>query len=99
MDTIRTVSRIKRRLRGVSQSRGYQLRSPLIRLQRSLTVDEVDAIRAVGDFTMTPPARVVAMRDAVAYIAQAGIPGAIVECGSVAARPTATCGCTTRSAA
>lgn len=38
-------------------------------------------IRRVGPYTMTNKERVAALCDAVNYICEAGIPGAIVECG------------------
>ncbi len=43
--------------------------------------EAVDIVREVQPYTLTSPARVVALRDAVEYITQAAIPGAIVECG------------------
>ncbi|MDP1793037.1 MAG: TylF/MycF/NovP-related O-methyltransferase, partial [Acidimicrobiales bacterium] len=38
-------------------------------------------IEATAAFTLTPHARVIALVDAVRYVANRGVPGAIVECG------------------
>jgi len=45
--------------------------------------DEADAelCRRVGPYTMTTPPRIYALARAVEYVAERGVPGAIVECG------------------
>lgn len=43
--------------------------------------EEVALCRSVEGWTLTTPERIVALRDAVRYITEAGIPGAIAECG------------------
>lgn len=42
---------------------------------------EIELFRAVKPYTLTSHERVVALRDAVRYVSEAGIEGAIVECG------------------
>lgn len=79
--TLRLLARFKRRVNGVATSRGYRLRVPLTSLGREFDAGSVSAIQAVARYTMTPPQRIVALRDAVAYLVAAGIPGAFVECG------------------
>ena len=58
-----------------------QFQSPVLRLDRHYDAAVVATMRAVAPYTMTPPARLVALQDAVAYVVAARIPGAIVECG------------------
>lgn len=62
---------------------GYELRKPVRLTDRVGEVDEVAAgiVAQVQPFTMTPPERIVALVDAVRYVARAGRPGAVVECG------------------
>jgi O-methyltransferase len=45
------------------------------------TPREIDIIRAVRPFTMTSPERLYGLIQAVYYLVQSNIPGAIVECG------------------
>jgi O-methyltransferase len=45
------------------------------------TAADIELFRAVQPYTLTSRERVVALRDAVRYVAEAGIEGAIVECG------------------
>src|SRR5947208_7530017 len=47
----------------------------------SLTDDERELIERVRPYTITPPARIVALADAVAHVVGAGVTGAFVECG------------------
>jgi len=42
---------------------------------------DVEICRQVAPFTMTSPERIYALRRAVGYVAERGLPGAIVECG------------------
>ena len=81
MNTLRVLSRFKREANATAQTHGYRLRAPVTRLARFYDDDTVAVIRKVGGFTMTTPERVIALRDAIAYIQAAEIPGAIVECG------------------
>lgn len=46
-----------------------------------LDAETLATLRAVRPYTMTSAARIVALCDAVRYVARAGVPGAIVECG------------------
>jgi O-methyltransferase len=43
--------------------------------------EDVATCRAVREFTMTSPERVAALCNAVRYVARAGVPGDVVECG------------------
>ncbi|MGH9033531.1 MAG: TylF/MycF/NovP-related O-methyltransferase, partial [Acidimicrobiia bacterium] len=45
------------------------------------TPADIDLVRAVKPYTLTSRERVVALRDAVRYVSDTGIEGAIVECG------------------
>jgi hypothetical protein len=47
----------------------------------ALTPDEAARIGEARPYTMTSPERLLANMDAVTYVVQRGIPGAIVECG------------------
>ena len=64
---------------------GYKIErlSPRERGPHYLQLDSryAEIIKAVEPFTMTPCERLAAMVDATRYVARAGIPGAIVECG------------------
>jgi hypothetical protein len=42
---------------------------------------DVELVRRVQPYTLTPPERIIALRDAVRWIVQAGVPGAFAECG------------------
>ena len=79
--TLRLLARFKRQANGFAKSRGYRLRVPVTPLHREFDADSVSAIQAVAQYTMTPPQRIVALRDAVSYLVRAGITGAFVECG------------------
>jgi len=79
--TLRLLARFKRQVNGIAKTRGYRLRVPVTPLSREFDAEAVSAIQAVAPYTMTPPQRIVALRDAVAYLLGAGIPGAFVECG------------------
>jgi O-methyltransferase len=43
--------------------------------------DTAEVIRRVQPYTLTPPKRVMALREAIRYVVGAGIEGAVVECG------------------
>lgn len=99
----RLLSRFKRQVTGMAKARGYRIRLPVTQLSREFDVDSVQAIQAVAKYTMTPPQRIVALRDAVAYLEGAGVQGAFVECGvwrggsmMVAANELIRLGCTER---
>jgi hypothetical protein len=47
----------------------------------SLTEDERDLVDRVQPFSLTSPERIMAVRDAVAYVVRRNIQGAFVECG------------------
>ncbi len=79
--TLRLLARFKRQVNGIAKERGYRVRVPFTPLRREFDPDTVNAILAVAQYTMTPPQRIVALRDAVAYLVGAGIEGAFVECG------------------
>jgi hypothetical protein len=73
----------KRRARSVVEGLGYEIKStksgsrwPLDFQQR-----DIDLYEEVAPFTLTPPAAVAALGDAVRYIHANRVPGAIVECG------------------
>jgi hypothetical protein len=51
------------------------------RFPPDFTEIEIELFRAVEPYTLTSHERVVALRDAVRYVSEAGIEGAIVECG------------------
>lgn len=73
--------RALRRLRGATRAERphSRPRDPLASLD--LDGSLASRVRAVQAYTMTSPERVVALCDAVAYLEQHAIPGAIVECG------------------
>jgi len=50
-------------------------------LPRDFESADIETWHAVSPFTMTSPERVFALRSAVRYVVQNGIPGDIVECG------------------
>jgi O-methyltransferase len=81
MTNFRTTFRARHRLTSAVQHRGYRVKRPLVPLTHDFDADAVEAIREVAGYTQTTPERIVALRDAVRYVAQAGIPGDIVECG------------------
>jgi hypothetical protein len=43
--------------------------------------EDIELCEAVKGWTLTGPERIIGLRDAVRYVTQAGIPGAMVECG------------------
>ena len=45
------------------------------------TPEDIELCEAVKGWTLTTPERIVALRDAVRFVTEAGIPGAFVECG------------------
>ena len=81
MSNFRTAFRARHRVTSAVQHRGYRVKRPLVPLTHDFDADAVEAIREVAGFTQTTPERIVALRDAVRYVARAGIPGDIVECG------------------
>lgn len=48
---------------------------------RSLDEEERALVERVQPYTMTPPERIIAARDAVEYVVVRDVPGALVECG------------------
>jgi hypothetical protein len=60
---------------------GYRLVSESFDQQLGLTQEERDLLAWVRPFTMTSPEEVLALIDAVRYVEENDIPGAIVECG------------------
>lgn len=81
MTNFRTAFRARQTVTSAVQHRGYRMKRPLVPLTHDFDADAVEAIREVAGFTQTTPERIVALRDAVRYVAQAGIAGDIVECG------------------
>jgi hypothetical protein len=83
------VSAVKTVTKAALGSVGYELKR--VNTQIRLKDDEgfradfepeaIDLIKRVQPYTMTSPERIVALRDSIRYIVQAGIPGAIAECG------------------
>jgi hypothetical protein len=55
--------------------------SPRRDLTASLTDSDLAMVERAQPYSMTPPARLVAVMDAVEYVASRGVPGAFVECG------------------
>jgi O-methyltransferase len=59
--------------------------APQVTEERALPPDfddaDIETFRAVQAFTMTPPERVWALRNAVKYVVGLDLPGAMVECG------------------
>ncbi len=81
MSNFRTAFRARQSVTSAVQHRGYRVKRPLVPLTHDFDPDAVRAIREVAGYTQTTPERIVALRDAVSYVARAGIPGDIVECG------------------
>ena len=65
----------------LAQRRGYQVSKPVSRVIDLYDEPTARVIADVAPFTMTPPARIAVLLDAVDYVVRARIPGAIVECG------------------
>lgn len=55
--------------------------SPRRDLTASLTGSDLAMVERAQPYSMTPPARLVAVMDAVEYVTSRGVPGAFVECG------------------
>jgi O-methyltransferase len=74
--------RLARPVQAVLERLGYRLvrRGPE-RFPPDYTAADVELFRAVEPYTLTSHERVIALRDAVRYVAEAGIQGAVVECG------------------
>lgn len=69
------------RILSSAQRRGIQLQPPVIRMNRRYDPAGLAMIATVTPYTKTSPARLAALREAVQYVVEAGIPGAFVECG------------------
>jgi O-methyltransferase len=81
MTHFRTAFRARHLVTSAVQHRGYRVKRPLVPLAHDFDADAVQAIREVAGYTQTTPERIVALRDAVRYVARSGLPGDIVECG------------------
>ena len=68
-------------LQSAAQRRGIDLQRPVVRMTQTYDPASIAMIAAVSPHTMTSPARLVALREAVRYVVTAGVPGAFVECG------------------
>jgi O-methyltransferase len=52
-----------------------------VALPADFSPEDVAFFRRVAPYTLTSPERVIALRDAVRYLVERGVPGAFVECG------------------
>ena len=72
-------------LRKLVRSTGFDVvrfgKDPLAGLSEHYGEALVETIRAVAPFTLTSPERIAALCEATRYLAQARIPGDVVECG------------------
>ena len=73
---------MKDRLRQLARRFGYDLRRCRPDgLPMDLGEETADLVSRVKPFTMTTPERIAVLERAVDYVAHAGIPGSLVECG------------------
>jgi hypothetical protein len=73
-------ARLKRSVRRLLERRGYVI-GPAQRWPTDFGRSEIALVEAASPYTMTTPAALVALADAVRHVVAAGIEGAIVECG------------------
>jgi O-methyltransferase len=73
----------KRRAKHLLSRFGYEIINTRSRPPWPLDFQQrdIDLCEEVAAYTLTPPAAVVALADAVRYVCTAKVPGAIVECG------------------
>jgi O-methyltransferase len=74
---------VKRRVRGLLQGLGYEITRTDSRSPWPLDFQQgdIDLYEEVAPYTLTPPAAVAALADAVRHVCTNNVPGAIVECG------------------
>jgi O-methyltransferase len=74
---------LKRRAKHLLGRFGYEITNTRSRPPWPLDFDQrdIDLCEEVAAYTLTPPTAVVALADAVRYVCENKIPGAIVECG------------------
>ena len=91
---------LRRLLKGVARRNGYDI----VRAPADVDPSVLRTVEAVQPYTRTTRARVIALCEAVRYIAESGVDGDIVECGVwrggsmlAAARTLVECGDTSRT--